>query len=1213
MANQSNVFPGFLKLQLDGNNVFAEFERKAAAAADSVERHFKGSLDEVARITQRALSQPLNGAGALDLGVNEMRQSAAAAEQRAQALRRVADAANAVAQREASLTGAQQAQTAAANAAAFAAEREAQTAREKVATYEILQRELDQTAAATARLTAASTTAITTSSRTVASIGQQRAGMQQLSYQIGDVSQQLALGVSPAIVFAQQMGQVVQAVQLTTGATTGLIGFLAGPWGAVLTGAVTVAGLWASSLLQGASAARDTITASDALSTAQGALGGMFDLATGKIRDNTDALRINALQMALNLRLQGQRQVLDSQRILRSASSVEAGQGAPGFGIADDPIGTGVRDILRETGINGTGPIDGRRAEQALRRLADMEADARRQRYSESRIDAITRAREAVNDRIQGSRAIQIGDDALRSVTTGQLASNLRRTPSGGSNRGGGGGNNAAALAEFGEDTGRRIANITARFTEAPPAVEAVRRAMAELDDIASDLERRRPPKYEALVTQLNAARTTVEQGLTGPFREWTEEQDRQRQIQALINQGRVEEAEILQTTFRLSEQQGKLDDEAVAEIRRRIELRTEENRQAEIERQRQQQYLQAIQSTRAGLEDAIANLNSRGLRGLGDVAQSLYGGFRQLTASDLVERLFGGTFRELEGYVSGRGRLRAANDDMADNAQGAAEQLEVLADAVKGVTEAITSGGSGGGLEKALGGAAKGLADSVKQAADDASEIVVTATRRSGSESGLYDLDPRNFAIRTITGLLGPLGLSEQLTRRISAGVTDAMSGAFLGQSAASILLGRSGSSTGSAIGGALGNVAGKALGDTFGKVLGSLGQFAGPLGSIAGGLLGGVVGNLFTSTPRASSTIGGSGSQLGISATTGTRSLRGQTITAADSVIGTVEKIAELFGGTVNAALGSVSIGVRKGSYRVDPTGQGRTKLSKGAVDFGEDAIAAVRAAVLDLVQDGVIVGLKQGTANLLRTGKDLDAAIAKAQDFESVFTSLKERIDPVGAALDALDLKFGRLSRIFGEAGASADDLAKLEQLYGLERAAAIKSASEQMTGSLRSLIDDLTVNSDARSLRERLSIAQAKYDPLAARVAAGDATAYDDFAEAARTLEQLKRAVFGSTTDYFAAADSILSLATSARDRQQGLVDAATGRPPLLGGTGDTPVVTAIDRLGDRIVDALETRLGGRLDAVNDNVGTMVRELAGRYYERGALGGGDRFNF
>jgi hypothetical protein len=69
------------------------------------------------------------------------------------------------------------------------------------------------------------------------SAGQMRLGMQQLSFQIGDVATSLAGGAKPMQVFAQQSGQVVQALGLMTNGSKGLLGFLGGPWGAIITAA----------------------------------------------------------------------------------------------------------------------------------------------------------------------------------------------------------------------------------------------------------------------------------------------------------------------------------------------------------------------------------------------------------------------------------------------------------------------------------------------------------------------------------------------------------------------------------------------------------------------------------------------------------------------------------------------------------------------------------------------------------------------------------------------------------------------------------------------------------------------------------------------------------------------------------------------------------------------------------------------------------------
>lgn len=116
------------------------------------------------------------------------------------------------------------------------------------------------------------------------SVGALRAGTQQLSYQIGDVSQQLAMGVNPAVVFGQQIGQVTQAVSLMTNKTTGFIGFLAGPWGAVLTGAITVLGLLYSKMGQTEEQSGRNVRAADLHRLSLQAL-------TRTIREQTEALR----------------------------------------------------------------------------------------------------------------------------------------------------------------------------------------------------------------------------------------------------------------------------------------------------------------------------------------------------------------------------------------------------------------------------------------------------------------------------------------------------------------------------------------------------------------------------------------------------------------------------------------------------------------------------------------------------------------------------------------------------------------------------------------------------------------------------------------------------------------------------------------------------------------------------------------------------------
>lgn len=522
-----------------------------------------------------------------------------------------------------------------------------------------------------------------------------------------------------------------------------------------------------------------------------------------------------------------------------------------------------------------------------------------------------------------------------------------------------------------------------------------------------------------------------------------------------------------------------------------------------------------------------------------------------------------------------------------AAEAAGAAEQLGT---GLRDLQEVVNS------LSDAVPEATQKIKDA-GDAAEQEIEVVGDPTRVQGS------MNPRDLFSRMFSELSNRV-FGARSAKIIGEQIAIGMQGAAIGQQVAPMFTGAfgiRGSNMGAGLGGALGNMLGEQLAPMLGK---QLGQFAGPIGSIAGSILGSVIGGAFKSTPRASTTIVGTGGQLSIAGTTGTAGLRGQTASAADSVIAMTQRIAEAFGGSLIGGAGSVSLGMRNGSYRVDTTGKGVTKTSKGALDFGEDAEAAVRAAVLDLIQDGVIAGLRAGTQRLLQNSKDLDTGIDKALKFEGVFIALKERLDPVGAAMDAVNKKFAGLRQIFAEAGASAEELADLEKLYSLEREEAIKEAGERMTSALRSLLDDLTVNNDALSLRDRLSFAQAKYNPLAADIAAGKTVDYDAFADAARTVLDIQRQISGSTSPYFELLDQVTALTRKALEGQENLVSIATGATPAGAAppSETEPVVGAIDRLGGLLVD----ELGGQLTAVNDNLGTLIHKMYGS-------GGGGGNNF
>jgi chromosome segregation ATPase len=234
-----------------------------------------------------------------------------------------------------------------------------------------------------------------------------------------------------------------------------------------------------------------------------------------------------------------------------------------------------------------------------------------------------------------------------------------------------------------------------------------------------------------------------------------------------------------------------------------------------------------------------------------------------------------------------------------------------------------------------------------------------------------------------------------------------------------------------------------------------------------------------------------------------------------------------------------------------------------------------------------------------------------LQKALDFENAFKRLKEYTDPVGAAVDTTNAEFKKLKATFEEAGASAAEYADLEKLYGLERAKAVKAATDQILGSLQSLQDQLTVGNSALSLRDREAMAKATYQPLADRVKAGDSSAYDDYAKAAQQLLDIERQLNGSQSDYFALQDEIASLTKARIAAETAKADAATNRDNPFSApstTGAKPVndnagvASAINSMSANLLNGL----GFKLDAVNQNLGSVIKNL-GSLVDQGSASG------
>lgn len=243
----------------------------------------------------------------------------------------------------------------------------------------------------------------------------------------------------------------------------------------------------------------------------------------------------------------------------------------------------------------------------------------------------------------------------------------------------------------------------------------------------------------------------------------------------------------------------------------------------------------------------------------------------------------------------------------------------------------------------------------------------------------------------------------------------------------------GSTGSQIGGLVGGALGQqFGGQVIGAVSGKLLSSLGAAAGPIGAIAGAILGSVVGGLFKGGPDWATT------NLSTGASGGNKD---QQRTGVSQAVGAFDQALQQIASQLGATVGNfnTSIGLHNGNWHVSTDGRtGVLRSSQANVtDFKGDSAAALKFAIQDAISDGVFEGLSDGVMRLLKGEGDLETQLQKALSFQGVFDELESLKDPQGYALKQLDKWRSGMDAIFTEAGATADELAKLEELTGLKR--------------------------------------------------------------------------------------------------------------------------------------------------------------------------------
>lgn len=729
-------------------------------------------------------------------------------------------------------------------------------------------------------------------------------------------------------------------------------------------------------------------------------------------------------------------------------------------------------------------------------------------------------------------------------------------------------------LGRISDSAAENVARIGAEFDDQPRLIDRANAAAAKLRDIVKEIEEQGRgadgkslvPRGDEIIAQAKVAEAAALDSVNRPMRDMLEAAREQEVLDNLRLNNLNSQAAVLERALGLKRATGRVTLEEVEAIRQIVAEEQRRGQELEKQAQAQRRNLELLDRTQQNLRQGIRDLlDGKGFNAIGDVFKRQFDAYKDALADQLSEALFDDVFRDQRLKILGLDKVDEAGQKMAAKVMDIIAALEEYRVALRQTTTAM-SGATSGGFA----------------ANDNHAGPAITVMGRRTVEQEMRALG--NSLMRSV---LGP-----KLADAIGGTLEKAMRGAAFGQAGAGLVLGKSGVNTGSAIGGMFGEAAFKKLG---GSLFTKLGAFGGPVGMMAGGIIGGLVGKLFGGGAKWGTSVVGGG-------TSGNNSgMKDGTATAAGSVSSAISRLAEQLGGDVGRY--NVSIGQMDGKWRVSTTGRTGKLENKysDVTNFGtEGAEAALRFAIADAIKDGAIQGISASAQRLLQKySDDVEKAVEKALSFESVFTRLKRYTDPVGAALDELNKEFTKLRKTFEEAGASAEEFAKLEQLYGIERANAIKEANERVVGSLRSLYEELTIGNSALSLRDRKAEALAKYNPLAERVRAGDVTAYDDFAEAARALLEIERELSGSQSGYFSLLDEVTRLTKSTLDASDARANASASAPSPFAppAANDNPaVVLALGQLGNFIVDGLS----GPLAAINQNLGALIVQ--------GTLGGG-----
>lgn len=578
---------------------------------------------------------------------------------------------------------------------------------------------------------------------------------------------------------------------------------------------------------------------------------------------------------------------------------------------------------------------------------------------------------------------------------------------------------------------------------------------------------------------------------------------------------------------------------------------------------------------TLAAQETEIIKLQTEAKRALQEIADNARKAMQSAVSDGIYAALngdikgIGGFFKTIGGIIRRQIAESITHSLFAGDQQAKIDSIRVTQAAVS-IAEPAALGvaQAGGNIVAAMNGAAQAIATGSSEAISDAAqvgeEIVVTGTRpvRTALDNltGVFSgaAGPLAQAIQHIIGVftgggggggrgggfagsigrfLGPGGpLSrglDTIAGRLGIKVTEAESSAASAAgravpTAGGKLLGKLG--TGAMIGQLTAGIPGifgaktSQMGGTLGGMAGSL--IGGPLGAAIGGALGSAVGGLFkkTKTGSVGITSGGVGAATGSSG-----AFREAATGAGGSVMDQLNKYAKALGTTIQG-FGSIQVGQRDGKWRVNETGTS-LKTKKGAKDFGDDAQAAIAYAVEAAIRRGAFNGLEAGVAAALRSGA---ASVEEAVDFLSVQKRIRRQaiglVDPVRAAIMAIDEEFDAMREQYRRFGA---DMTDLEKVYLSEREKAMTQAAQDSLGPIRDFISELKGGTlGGASLTDQVREQDRLFAAIEAAQAAGKPVDYEQLNSVGRALIEASRELEGATPAFYAQVNRVMAVLEAA---------------------------------------------------------------------------------